>query len=237
MKAYPYDLHVHSCLSPCGDADMTPQNIAGMASLNGLSVVALTDHNSTANCPAFFKAAERYGICPVAGMELTTAEEIHMLCLFPDLETAEVFDRFVTENRVCFPNKPDIFGEQQIFGEQDEVIDTIPYLLPSATNLTVDEAVKKIREMGAFICPAHIDKKSNAMVEILGTVPSSYGFSTVECHDRPDAAFIAAHGLAKTRILYDSDAHYLWEIADAQNCLHIDTDHPTAADVIACLLA
>jgi len=237
MKAYPYDLHIHSCLSPCGDADMTPQNIAGMASLNGLAIVALTDHNSTANCPAFFKAAEQYGICPIAGMELTTAEEIHMLCLFPDLETAQVFDRFVACNRRCFPNKPEISGEQQILNEKDEVIGTIPYLLPAATDLTVDDAVRKMRELRSFICPAHIDKNANAMVGILGTVPPSYGFSTVECHSEPDALFVDTHGLEHTRILYDSDAHYLWEISDAQNHLHLDTDHPTAADVISCLLA
>ena len=237
MKAHPYDLHIHSCLSPCGDADMTPQNIAGMASLNGLSIVALTDHNSTANCPAFFKAAEQYGICPVAGMELTTAEEIHMLCLFPDLKTAQYFDDFVTKNRVCFPNDAEVFGEQQIMGEQDEIIGTVPFLLPPATGLTVDDAIAKIREIGAFICPAHIDKRSNAMVEILGTVPCAYNFSAVECHDRPSTAFIAAHGLTNTKILYNSDAHYLWEISDARNCLHLDTDHPTAADVLACLLA
>lgn len=78
-----YDLHLHSCLSPCADNDMTPVNIAGMGMLNGLSVMALTDHNSCGNCPAFFEACRSYGITPVAGMELTTAEDIHVVCLFP----------------------------------------------------------------------------------------------------------------------------------------------------------
>ena len=74
-----YDLHIHSCLSPCGDADMTPNNIAGMAMLGELEIVALTDHNTTLNCPAFFKACEKLGIVPIGGMELTTAEDIHMV--------------------------------------------------------------------------------------------------------------------------------------------------------------
>ena len=237
MSAFAYDLHIHSCLSPCGDADMTPQNIAGMASLNGLKIIALTDHNTVANCPAFLKAAEAYGICALAGMELTTAEEIHMLCLFPDLERAEMFESYVTEHRVCFPNKPDIFGEQTVLDERDEILRTIPYLLPPATKLTVDEAVAKVRELDAFICPAHIDKKSNAMVEILGTVPPEYGFSRVESHGRPDAAFISRHGLDQTKILYNSDAHYLWDISEGNNCLHLDTQTPTAVDVIRCLLS
>ena len=86
MKLY-YDLHMHSCLSPCADDDMTPMNMAGMGMLKGLSVMALTDHNSCRNCPAFFKACEGYGVVPIAGMELSTAEDVHMVVLFPTLLT------------------------------------------------------------------------------------------------------------------------------------------------------
>ncbi len=96
MKKYYYDLHIHSCLSPCGDDEATPNSIAGMGKINGLDIMALTDHNTCKNCPAFFEAAKRYGILPVAGMELTTAEEIHMVCLFESLEKAMEFDEFVS---------------------------------------------------------------------------------------------------------------------------------------------
>ena len=88
MNAFAVDLHIHSCLSPCGEDDMTPCNIAGMGYLNGLKIMALTDHNTAKNCPAFFAACRAYGIVPVPGMELTTAEDVHMVCLFPELETA-----------------------------------------------------------------------------------------------------------------------------------------------------
>ena len=91
MTRYKYDLHVHSCLSPCADDDMTPANIAGMAHLNGLQLLALTDHNSCKNCPAFMDACRQYGIVPVPGMELCTAEEIHMICLFASLDDALAF--------------------------------------------------------------------------------------------------------------------------------------------------
>ena len=87
---YYYDLHIHSCLSPCGDNDMTPDSIAGMGELNGLDIMALTDHNTLKNCPAFFKAAYRHGIIPVAGTELTTAEDIHAVCLFATLWNLKV---------------------------------------------------------------------------------------------------------------------------------------------------
>ena len=55
MKAA-FDLHFHSCLSPCGDGAMTPATIAGLCKLAGLDVAALTDHNTCGNCPAFCEA-------------------------------------------------------------------------------------------------------------------------------------------------------------------------------------
>ena len=110
MNRYYYDFHVHSCLSPCADNDMTPNNIAGMAALAGLQMVALTDHNSCRNCPAFFKAASKQGIIPVAGMELTTAEDIHVVCLFERLTDALAFNDEVDGLRIRFQNRVDIFG-------------------------------------------------------------------------------------------------------------------------------
>ena len=115
MSLYRCDLHIHSCLSPCGDDDMTPANIVGMAMLNGLQIVALTDHNSTKNCPAFFKLAKGYGLIPVAGVELTTSEDVHAVCLFRDLETAMEFDRFIESRRIQIKNNPDISEEDKKF--------------------------------------------------------------------------------------------------------------------------
>lgn len=90
-----YDLHIHSCLSPCGSDDMTPYNIAGMAALKGLDVIAVTDHNSCKNCPAVLAAAKEYGILAVPGMEINTSEEVHAVCLFKSLEKAMEFDAYV----------------------------------------------------------------------------------------------------------------------------------------------
>ena len=111
MRRYYYDFHIHSCLSPCGDEDNTPNNIAGMASLSELDIVALTDHNTCKNCPAFFAAAEKYGIIPIAGMELTTSEDIHTVCLFETLEDALRFDSFIDTQRIKIRNRPEFFGE------------------------------------------------------------------------------------------------------------------------------
>ena len=87
QKRY-YDLHIHSCLSPCGAESMTPNNIVNMAQLAGLDVIAVADHNSALNCPAVMAAGERAGLLVLPGMELTTSEEVHVLCLFETLKGA-----------------------------------------------------------------------------------------------------------------------------------------------------
>ena len=137
MTPYYYDLHIHSCLSPCSDDDMTPNNIAGMAALKGLQIVALTDHNTCKNCPAFFAACKRQGIIPVAGMELSTAEDIHLVCLFEELDAAMRFDAVINTHLMNIKNKPEIFGDQFILDSDDEIIGNEEKLLILSMNLTL----------------------------------------------------------------------------------------------------
>ena len=128
MAKFYYDLHMHSCLSPCADDDMTPTAAAGMAALNGLSIAALTDHNSCGNLPAFFAACRAYGVVPIAGMELETAEAVHVVCLFPEFSDAMAFWQVVREKYMMpFKNDATVFGEQLYMNEDDEVIGMITY--------------------------------------------------------------------------------------------------------------
>ena len=154
MKKYYYDLHIHSCLSPCGDDDSTPDSIAGMGELNGLELMALTDHNTCKNCPAFFEAAKRHGILAIAGMELTTAEDIHMVCLFKNLESALAFDEAIESRRILIPNREDIFGNQLICDGEDNIIGTEPHLLSNATTVSIDEAPSLVERYGGICYPA-----------------------------------------------------------------------------------
>ena len=235
MSLFYYDLHIHSCLSPCGDDDMTPQNIVGMAALKGLQILALTDHNTVKNCPTFMEVAKKYGICAIPGMELTTAEEIHMLCLFPTMAAAFSFEALLEEKRMKIPNKPDIFGHQYMVRMDETLEEPYSYLLSVATFVTVDEAISLVEGLGGFICPAHVDRPSNGMIGVLGTVPSEYSFSHIE-YNRSELAekIRAEHGLAQTASLFNSDAHRLWEIAEPCHQLELNADTPTACDVIRC---
>ena len=215
MKSVKYDFHIHSCLSPCGDEEMTPNNIAGMAMLGGIEVAALTDHNTAKNCPAFFEACRRVGIVPIAGMELTTAEDIHMVCLFPTLESAMEFDEFVDQNRMKIPNRPDIFGEQLIMNAEDEVVGKVDDLLIPATDLDIFTAAELVRKRGGAAYPAHIDKQSNGIIAILGDIPKEAGFRTVEVKDSGKISELRAKYpiLKDMLIVTDSDSHRLESMA------------------------
>lgn len=224
MKEYYYDLHIHSCLSPCGDDDMTPNNIAGMGVVAKLDIMALTDHNTCRNCPAFFKTAQANGIVPVAGMELTTAEDIHLVCLFEKLEDAMRFDALVSEKRIPFKNRVDIFGEQMVMNENDEVIAIEENLLSNATMITVDEAPDLVKECGGICYPAHIDREANGIVATLGIFPEFPFFPCAEYHDgdkRPE--YESKFELLKSKpSVVSSDAHYLWDISGRLNCFELE---------------
>lgn len=232
MNKYYYDLHIHSCLSPCGDNDMTPNNIAGMAALNGLNIVALTDHNTTKNCPAFFKACKKYGLIPVPGIEMTTAEDVHVVALFPSLEDAMTFNSEYEKHRILIKNKVEIFGEQLILDEEDNVVGSDEYLLLNATDLSIEDAAALARNYGAAVFPAHIDRDENGVIAMLGDIPAEANFTAIEFRDGGKAEeYIERYSLQDKLILCDSDAHYLWNINEAKNSLMLD-DEPYSSDLV-----
>lgn len=229
---YTYDLHNHSCLSPCADNDNTPNNIAGMAYLSGIKIVALTDHNTAKNCPAFFEAAKRYGIIPIAGVELTTAEDIHLVCLFEKLESALDFDAYLQNRRVLIKNRTDIFGEQLILDAEDEIIGIDEYLLPNATTVSLDEAPGIVREFGGICYPAHIDRDANGIIAILGTLPPTPVFSCIEMRDgNKISEYKEKLQLDGKLLIVSSDSHYLTDINESNNFFELDAD-PDSPDEV-----
>ena len=224
MGNFYYDLHTHSCLSPCGSNDATPASIAGFGVLNGLNILALTDHNSCANCPAFFKAARAYGLVPVAGMELTTAEDIHAVCLFETLEGALAFDREVEKRRMPVKNREEIFGEQLIMDENDEVIGRKENLLITAADISLEEAPSLVKAFGGICYPAHIDREANGVIAVLGDFPPEPVFTCAELRDKANADHYRASypALQNKTLVFSSDAHELAAINGKENCFDLE---------------
>lgn len=219
MKDYFYDLHMHSCLSPCGDDAMTPADMAGMCALAGYEIVALTDHNTVGNCGPFCRAAEHYGLLALPGMELTTAEEVHVICLFPDLEKARAFGEYVRRHLPPIPNRPDFFGRQLLTDEENSILGEETALLIGSTDIPYCSVNELVRRYGGAAYPAHIDHGSFSLTSNLGLWVPDAGFRTAELSPICPEGFSARPDLAGIRFVTGSDAHYLHEIPDPRQTI------------------
>ncbi|MBE6800668.1 MAG: PHP domain-containing protein [Ruminococcaceae bacterium] len=222
MKLY-YDFHIHSCLSPCGDKDMTPNNIVNFAKIMGYDVIALTDHNTALNCPAVAKIAEENGLTFIPGMELCTSEEVHIVCLFYNLEDALSFSEYVKTTMPPIKNKPSVFGEQLICDENDNIIGQEDILLVTASSISTEKVVKKVAEYNGICYPAHIDRSSFSILSNLGIIDEYFGFKCAEIFDiLKESELKEKHPyLKKLKILSDSDAHYLENMRVPQQILDV----------------
>ena len=230
MKVY-YDFHIHSCLSPCGDNDMTPNNIVNMSALKGLDAIAITDHNCGENAKAAMEAAKELPLTVIPGMEIETSEEIHMVALFPDVSSLLEMQEIVANALPPIKNKPAIFGEQIIMDKHDKIVDFKKQFLITACSLNIFEVAGKVRELGGVVFPAHIDKSSYSVLSNLGSIPEELEFSTVEIKKNPVPQNLCDMGVeAKYNILHNSDAHYLWDISEKEN--YIDCKSTSIEDIL-----
>lgn len=235
MASYKYDLHMHSCLSPCGDEDMTPNNMVNMALLLGCQIMAITDHNSCKNAPAAIVAGQRAGLLVIPGMELCTAEEAHVVCLFESLEGAMEFDRYVWDKMPPIMNKPEIFGRQLIRDEEDRELGFEEKLLISATSISADDIVALTEKYGGAAFPAHLDKGSYSLLASLGFLPPEMGFKTIELSSACNRQqLLTQHPeLEAMAVLRDSDAHYLENMGEEMDSLELAS--LSAAALVKCI--
>lgn len=210
-----YDLHIHSCLSPCGDNDMTPNNIINMAVLLGLDAIAVSDHNSALNLPAIFEVAKNTNLVVVPAIEVCTNEEVHMLCLFYTLEDVIQFGNEINDVLPPIQNNEAIFGRQLIMDCNDCVIGNEPKLLINALSIGIDKLLKITEKYNGIAIPAHVDKSSNSIISNLGYIPDDYNFSCIELKN--SQSVVAFEGMR----ISNSDAHYLEHIEEPTNFLDI----------------
>ncbi len=205
----PYDLHLHSCLSPCGENEMTPNNIVGMAEILELPVFAVSDHNSAQNLPAVCRLGAEQGILVVPAIEITTAEEVHVLSFFPDLTAALDMGEELYAALPRVANRPEIFGDQLILDEEDRVTGQVEKLLINAVSFSIETVFEKVRQRGGVPIPAHIDKPAYSVLSSLGFLPPELEVHTVEISPRGLEKGFVPPGAAPLRIISSSDAHGL----------------------------
>lgn len=204
-----YDLHCHSCASPCGDNSMTPATLCGLAKLAGIQLLAVTDHNCAGSLPAAEAACAAYGLALLPGIEVTTAEEIHLLCYFSTVQAALAMGHELYERLPDVPCDTRFFGDQLIMDEDDVVLSRPEKLLINAVSLDLAGTKALAESLGGLCVPAHLDKDTTSVLSVLGTMPEELDFPCVEFRDPSRAAgFVAAGRMPPPReILTSSDAH------------------------------
>lgn len=211
MKTLRADLHVHTVLSPCADIEMIPPLIVEETVQQGIQLIAITDHNATANIAAVQRAAQGTGLTVLPGMELQTREEVHVLCLFDTLEQAQALQTWVGQHYPDRLNNPDFFGEQFVVDETGDFIRREDRLLLTSVNVSLTEAWQQVTDLGGLFIPAHVNRSANGLIAQLGLVPTDITIEALEIsrHLRPQEASIKFPQLTGYPLIQDGDVHFL----------------------------
>ena len=192
MKRYKVDLHIHSCLSPCGSLDMDPESIVETAlrkgldaiaitdhNSTGLDAIAITDHNSTLQCPVIQELGQERGLLVLAGVEVTTSEEVHCLVLFKDEKSRLEFQAYLDQHLPPIPNDPEYLGDQVWVNARNEIQGEVAYSLLSAIGQSLEQVESKCNEVDGLFIAAHIDRPSFSVISQLGFISPQRRFDAV----------------------------------------------------------
>ena len=202
---------------------MTPYNLVNMAKILGLDIIALTDHNSAQNCRAAMTVGESVELTVVPGMELCTSEEVHIVCLFDDVNNAEAFSDYVLSTVPPVKNRPEIFGDQLIMNGGDGIVGTQELLLTTASGISIENAVETVGQYGGVCYPAHIDRSSYSVISNLGMITDEMNFAAVEMTENADQnEYRAKYPIIKDMpVFVSSDAHYLENMREAKHTIDV----------------
>jgi PHP family Zn ribbon phosphoesterase len=224
------DLHVHTVLSPCADVEMIPPLIVQGAVERGIGLIAVTDHNATGNIEAVQAAAQGFDLVVLPGMELQTSEEVHVLCLFDTLDQVREWQSIVEKNLPDTPNNIDFFGEQFIVDETGDFVRREERLLLTSTGINIRQAWDQVTALGGLMVPAHVNRKANGLIQILGFVPADTPIEILEIssHITPGQAFSLYPQITGYPLIQDGDAHFLDDIIGVNE---FTLQNPTVAEI------
>ena len=230
MATFRADLHVHTVLSPCAEIEMIPPLIVAEALERGITLIAITDHNGTANISAVQEAAAGSGLSVLPGMELQTREDVHVLCLFDTLEQAQAWQALVDQALPPLRNQPEYFGDQLIVDKEGDFIAREERLLLVATSFSLEEAWQRVTDLGGLFIPAHVDRKTFGLIETLGFVPPTLPIEALEIsrHLKPNQIPSRLPQISGYPLIQSGDVHRLEEFLGST---FFEMDAPTIAEI------
>ncbi len=220
------DLQIHSCLSPCGSLDCSPAKIVVAAVEKKLDIIALTDHNTTENCPAFAKIIEATpNISGFYGIEVNSVEEIHLICLFGNVDTAVEFGYFIISHLPNEKNNPKFFGDQPVVDAEENILKIEDAFLAAATDLSLNEITEQVHNRSGIIIASHIDRTINSLISQLGIWPDDIKIDGCDLSFRAEEEKWRIFVPGNIPFIRTSDAHYLEDIG--KQCTKLNLKEPT----------
>lgn len=207
LRPFKADLHVHTCLSPCTELDMSPTKILTSAKKKGIDILGICDHNSSENSLAIMNASKKTNIHVIPGMEVTSREEVHVLALFDDIGNALKLQESIYRN-LPGENDEEAFGMQVIVSEKEEVLGFNDKLLIGATTIPLEEVLQLIHSFDGVAIASHVDRESFSIIGQLGFIPENLELDALEIS--PNMTITEAKKKFKDNypITCSSDAHY-----------------------------
>ena len=233
LKIFKADLHVHTCLSPCGELEMSPMAIAARVSQKKIDILGVCDHNTTENADSIMKAARPYEISVFPGLEITSQEEVHILALFDELEPALKLQKKIYDN-LQGVNDAEVFGLQVVVNEQGDVLHFNDHLLIGASQLPLEEIIQVIHSLGGLAIASHIDRPSFSLIAQLGFIPDCLDLDAVEISPQISREEAETKFDLVVPVTSFSDAHFLKDIG--RNFTSFILGKPTTAEIKRALL-
>lgn len=208
------DLHVHTVLSPCAEVEMIPPLIVRRARELGLEMIAVTDHNAAHNAAAVIEAAAGSGLTVLPGMEVTSREEVHLVCLFDRLDQVLAWQSQVLAALPDRENDEDTFGVQFVVDATGDYLGTEKQLLAAATAYPAEEITARVRALGGIVLAAHVDRPSFSLFVNLGFVPDGLEIAGMELSRNADVPSLAQRypQVGDYGLIISGDAHRLEEM-------------------------
>jgi PHP family Zn ribbon phosphoesterase len=230
LETFRADLHIHTVLSPCAEIEMLPPLIVQEAVQRGIRLIAITDHNASANIAAVQQAALGSDLVVLPGMELQTREDVHVLCLFDTLSQIAAFQELVDRSLPEMENNAELFGMQIVVDSEGEPLSEEKRLLLTSTSLSIEQAFERTCELGGLLIPAHVDRKGFGLIESLGFVPEDLQIAALEIsrHLTPQAAYQAFPQIRPYPLVQNGDAHRLDELSGSTQFI---LDRPSISEI------
>jgi predicted metal-dependent phosphoesterase TrpH len=224
LQKFRADIHIHTCLSPCGELEMSPEAIVRVSHERELDFIAICDHNSAKNVYGVQKAAKGTTLTVLCGIEVTTAEEVHILGIFNRIEQVIDLQDMVYDHLLPGENDEDLFGLQVVTNELGEVKEIEKRLLIGGTTFSLNLLINKIHEYGGLAIASHIDRDSFSLLGQLGMIPNNFNADAMEIssYRNIEAVLTQVPEVKRYPLITSSDAHSLEEIGQSVTAFYLE---------------